>query len=93
MVIWFILGIILLIYGIDMISLKSRNIFFLIWIIMGIISFLIGINCKYNFINSIPLFIKFLLIIFLAIFLIIEFLIISKFDYIGIKNLNYVIVL
>ena len=93
MVIWFILGIILLIYGIDMISLKSRNTFFLIWIIMGIISFLIGINCKYNFINSIPLFIKFLLIIFLAIFLIIEFLIISKFDDKGIKNLDYVIVL
>lgn len=93
MVIWFILGIILLIYGIDMISLKSRNTFFLIWIIMGIISFLIGINCKYNFINSIPLFIKFLLIIFLAIFLIIEFLIISKFDDKGIKDLDYIIVL
>lgn len=93
MVIWFILGIILLIYGIDMISLKSRNTFFLIWIIMGIISFLIGINCKYNFINSIPLFIKFLLIIFLAIFLIIEFLIISKFDDKGIQDLDYIIVL
>lgn len=93
MVIWFILGIILLIYGIDMISLKSRNTFFLVWIIMGIISFLIGINCKYNFINSIPLFIKFLLIVFLAIFLIIEFLIISKFDDKGIKDLDYIIVL
>ena len=78
MVIWFILGIILLIYGIDMISLKSRNTFFLVWIILGIISFLIGINCKYNFINNIPLFIKFLLIVFLAIFLILEFLIVSK---------------
>lgn len=93
MVIWFILGIILLIYGIDMISLKSRNTFFLVWIIMGIISFLIGINCKYNFINSIPLFIKFLLIVFLAIFLIIEFLIVSKFDDKGIKDLDYIIIL
>ena len=93
MVIWFILGIILLIYGIDMFSLKSRNTFFLVWIIMGIISFLIGINYKYNFINTIPLFVKFLLFIFLIIFLIIEFLIISKFDDKGIKDLDYIIVL
>ena len=95
--VWIALGIACVLYGIIVKSAGSGTMFFAVWLGLGILFFVFAFAAKAHFYGSLPVALKVIIaaaaVFFLAVFVIVEAIIISGFSYRPARNTDYLIVL
>lgn len=97
MVIFILLGIISISYGLYVRRAASGTNFYLTWIAMGLASIVLGLLIQFGFFEMLPSLVRYLLIglfsIGIIMVIVISSLVLTKFDSKGEDNLDYIVVL
>ncbi|MBR0398219.1 MAG: YdcF family protein [Eubacterium sp.] len=97
LIIWSVLGILCIIYGLIVSRTGSGTGFFLVWIALGILALLLAAACRMQIWSRLPGILRtaamILLLVFLAVFTIVQGKIVSRFHSAGKPDLDVVIVL
>lgn len=96
-IIWTIMAILFLSYGIVIKGINSGTFFYMIWILMGVICIIMGLCAHFHLWKAIPMALRVLILsvsgIGVCLFLFVEALIWTGFSAKGDENLDYIIVL